>query len=69
MFFNGKASGRAWVTFDDESFAAKALEMDQTEMLGRLLEVRPEATSVCGLELLVYEAIIYWIRRRCSADS
>jgi hypothetical protein len=39
MFFNGKASGRAWVTFDDESFAAKALEMDQMEMLGRLLEV------------------------------
>ena len=41
MFFNGKASGRAWVTFDDESFAAKALEMDQMEMLGRLLEVYP----------------------------
>jgi len=30
MFFDGRASGRAWVTFEEASFAIKALELDQT---------------------------------------
>ena len=41
MFFNGRASGRAWVTFEEPAFAFKALTLDQAEMDGRTIEVYP----------------------------
>ena len=41
MFFNGRASGRAWVTFEEPAFAIKALTLDQAEMDGRTIEVYP----------------------------
>jgi hypothetical protein len=30
MFFNGRASGRAWITFQDALAASKALALDDT---------------------------------------
>ena len=30
MFFNGRASGRAWITFQDSLAASKALALDDT---------------------------------------
>jgi RNA recognition motif-containing protein len=39
MFFNGRASGRAWVTFEEAEAAGKALELDGSDMAGRSIEV------------------------------
>ncbi|KAJ1485161.1 hypothetical protein T484DRAFT_1794768 [Baffinella frigidus] len=41
MFHAGRASGRAWVTFEDPIAATKALGFDRQEMDGRFIEVYP----------------------------
>jgi len=41
MFHAGRASGRAWVTFEEPAAAAAALGFDRQQMDGRFIEVYP----------------------------
>lgn len=63
MFFNGRASGRAWVTFEAASDAAQALELDGSDMGGRTIEIfTPDSRPARQALRMVTEGQV-WVAR------